>query len=219
MFTFAPPFAGNVRWCNGSTADFGSACLGSNPGRTTIAKDTPEFRVGFRVRKRNGGDLRSPYLLVTTMISTTQVQSIINEHLEGTDMFLVSLNITEIGHIHVQVDGDSGVTIANCIALSKHIEQHLDRDTVDFSLEVSSYGVGSPLILPRQYKKNSGRLVEIHLLDGTITNGRIETADEEGTDLMVLPPKRKGPQTPPSEPNKVRYLYSDIQKALIQVEF
>ncbi len=25
-----------VRWCNGSTADFGSACPGSNPSRTTV---------------------------------------------------------------------------------------------------------------------------------------------------------------------------------------
>ena len=24
-----------VLWCNGSTAVFGSACLGSNPGKTT----------------------------------------------------------------------------------------------------------------------------------------------------------------------------------------
>ena len=27
-----------VSWCNGSTAVFGSACLGSNPGETTIEK-------------------------------------------------------------------------------------------------------------------------------------------------------------------------------------
>ena len=26
------------RWCNGSTADFGSACLGSNPSRSTKKK-------------------------------------------------------------------------------------------------------------------------------------------------------------------------------------
>ena len=26
---------GIVLWCNGSTAVFGSACLGSNPGKTT----------------------------------------------------------------------------------------------------------------------------------------------------------------------------------------
>ena len=27
-----------VLWCNGSTAVFGSACLGSNPGKTTKQK-------------------------------------------------------------------------------------------------------------------------------------------------------------------------------------
>lgn len=27
----------NVRWCNGNTADFGSAFLGSNPSRTTLS--------------------------------------------------------------------------------------------------------------------------------------------------------------------------------------
>ena len=38
FITFAAPFANTVRWCNGSTADFGSACLGSSPGRTTKRK-------------------------------------------------------------------------------------------------------------------------------------------------------------------------------------
>jgi len=39
LITFAPSNSTRiVRWCNGSTADFGSACLGSNPGRTTTGK-------------------------------------------------------------------------------------------------------------------------------------------------------------------------------------
>ncbi len=33
FYTFAALFF--VRWCNGSTADFGSACSGSNPDGTT----------------------------------------------------------------------------------------------------------------------------------------------------------------------------------------
>lgn len=32
--TFAP--ANDDRWCNGSTTDFGSVCLGSNPCRSTL---------------------------------------------------------------------------------------------------------------------------------------------------------------------------------------
>jgi hypothetical protein len=31
------------RWCNGSTADFGSACPGSNPGRSTTVKQKPLY--------------------------------------------------------------------------------------------------------------------------------------------------------------------------------
>ena len=40
ILTFAPTLGFDlskriVLWCNGSTAVFGSACLGSNPGKTT----------------------------------------------------------------------------------------------------------------------------------------------------------------------------------------
>ena len=34
-FQLKPPI---VSWCNGSTTDFGSVCLGSNPGETTLQK-------------------------------------------------------------------------------------------------------------------------------------------------------------------------------------
>ena len=32
-----------VLWCNGSTAVFGSACLGSNPGKTTEEKESDQY--------------------------------------------------------------------------------------------------------------------------------------------------------------------------------
>lgn len=35
---------GIVLWCNGSTAVFGSACPGSNPGKTTHKKMTASRR-------------------------------------------------------------------------------------------------------------------------------------------------------------------------------
>ena len=47
-----PRFSGKsiimiVSWCNGSTAVFGSACLGSNPGETTINRNTICFVAVF----------------------------------------------------------------------------------------------------------------------------------------------------------------------------
>ncbi len=43
---------GIVSWCNGSTAVFGSACPGSNPGETTIQLS------GGGTSRRIGGDKR-----------------------------------------------------------------------------------------------------------------------------------------------------------------
>ena len=38
-----------VSWCNGSTAVFGSACLGSNPGETTIKSDLILNQIAFSI--------------------------------------------------------------------------------------------------------------------------------------------------------------------------
>ena len=49
-----------VLWCNGSTAVFGSACLGSNPGKTTIIKAVTKvsaFIIVIILPSRNGEDL------------------------------------------------------------------------------------------------------------------------------------------------------------------
>ena len=45
FFIFAPRKQGIDLWCNGSTADFGSVSLGSNPGRSTT-EPSPK-REGF----------------------------------------------------------------------------------------------------------------------------------------------------------------------------
>jgi ribosome maturation factor RimP len=58
--------------------------------------------------------------------------------------------------------------------ISRAIEHNLDREEYDFSLEVASAGVGSPLLNSRQYIKNIGRklrvdLSEVSTLEGTLT--------------------------------------------------
>ena len=72
---------------------------------------------------------------------------------ENKSLFLIDLTITEDNQIRVIIDGDHGVTVDDCIAISRAIEHNLDREEVDFSLEVMSAGVSEPLSLPRQFKK------------------------------------------------------------------
>ena len=59
------------------------------------------------------------------------------------------------------IDGDNGVLVEDCMFVSRAIEHNLDRETEDFSLEVSSVGATTPLVHKRQYKKHIGRILKI----------------------------------------------------------
>ena len=87
-----------------------------------------------------------------------KVNELITEALlEKPSIFLIDLAISDSFKISVGLDGDNGVALQDCIDISRAIENNLDREEQDFSLEVASVGVGSPLKMTRQYKKNVGR--------------------------------------------------------------
>jgi len=94
--------------------------------------------------------------------------------LENQQLFLIDLVISSDNKITVIVDGDNGVPLKECIRISRHIEHNLDRDVVDFSLEVTSPGITEPLVNIRQYKKNLGRTLkittELEKFEGQLTN-------------------------------------------------
>ncbi len=76
---------------------------------------------------------------------------------EYPSLFLIDLNINDANKIVVTLDGDNGVQLQDCINISRAIDANLDREEVDFALEVASAGVSLPLKLVRQYKKNIGK--------------------------------------------------------------
>ena len=80
---------------------------------------------------------------------------------ENPALFLIDYNITKDNSIGVLIDGDNGVTVEDCILVSRAIEHNLDREEEDFSLEVGSVGATAPLEIPRQYKKNIGRMLSV----------------------------------------------------------
>lgn len=112
------------------------------------------------------------------MISKQLVTDLIEERIAGTDIFLVSLSISSSNSIKVVVDADSGVSIEKCISVSRNIEHNLDREDEDFSLEVTSFGLGEPLQLKRQYNKNIGRNLIITLNDESKLKGKLQLVEE-----------------------------------------
>ena len=107
-----------------------------------------------------------------------RVKELIDKGLEqNTSLFLIDFSIVKDNLIKVIIDGDNGVSIEDCVALSRAIEHNLDREEEDFSLEVSSCGILAPLTLERQYVKNKGREIEIQTLNEKHI-GTIEKVEE-----------------------------------------
>ena len=63
--------------------------------------------------------------------------------------------------------------------VSRAIEHNIDREEHDFSLEVASAGVGSPLQNIRQYVNNKGRKLRIELEGEPTIEGTLSDANEK----------------------------------------
>ena len=164
-----------------------------------------------------GGDKESPLFILN--ILKEKVEQLIAEGVEGTDIFLVKLTVSSSNDINVLLDSDSSLTLSDCRSISRAIESSLDRDDEDFSLTVSSSGVGEPLVL-RQYKKNIGGKVRVTLIDGEIIEAKMVAADDKGVELewksREKKPTGKGKIT---VVNKRLLDYQSIKQTIVLITF
>ena len=97
--------------------------------------------------------------------------------------FPVDVRITPGNQIVVLLDDDDGITIDKCSQVNKALYKYIEDTGVfgdsNFSLEVSSPGVGEPLKLYRQYKKNIGRSIHIVMNDDSVKEGKLTGVSEE----------------------------------------
>jgi ribosome maturation factor RimP len=107
------------------------------------------------------------------LITKDRILELANDYLKDGDQYVTGIRISPDNHISLFIDGDNGVTIKDCVELSRAIEERLDRNREDYALDVSSHGATTPLIMPRQYKKHIGRAFEIKLVDGSKVEGEL----------------------------------------------
>ena len=87
-----------------------------------------------------------------------------------------------------------------------------DRDVEDFELTVGSYGITSPLLLPRQYVKNVGNDVEVLTADGRKLKGVISAADDEGFTLSTTVKKKiEGKKRPEMVEEQEKFKYNEVK--------
>ncbi len=150
-----------------------------------------------------------------------KVKQLIDEALElNPALFLVDWKVSPDNKIMILADGDEGLPIEEIVRISRHVEHNLDREEDDFALEVSSPGLSTPLSIPRQYKKNIGRNVELTLTNDETLKGEIVEADDEAVELFweTREPKPIGKGKITVEHQEL-INYNEIRKAVIIVNF
>lgn len=159
--------------------------------------------------------------LFIRMTFKEKVKSVLDGVLETKQhLFLIDLMVSEANKINVVLDGDTGVTLQDCIDVSRAIEGQLDQEGLEFSIDVASAGVSSPLKFVRQYKKNVGRKLKVK----TISQGEIEAvlteADDEGATLLwkAREPKEIGKGKVTVE-KTVKVPYEDIKESIVIISF
>jgi len=134
------------------------------------------------------------------------------------EVFLVEIRIKPTNNVKVFLDADQGINVDRLIQYNRKLYRDLEENAVfpdgDFSLELSSPGLDEPLKLPRQYRKNIGRYVEVILNDTTKLEGKLLSADE--LQIVIEEEKGKGKK---KEVLQKELLLADIKSTKVQVKF
>lgn len=143
------------------------------------------------------------------------IREIAEAGLKDTSHFLVEVRLSsgKQAKLTVLLDGDQGVSIEDCTALSRYLGNEIEeRDLIKgaYTLDVGSPGLDTPLKLKRQFLKNKGRKLKVRLLNGEVYSGLMTEAGEKTLTLEVVKKKEKKTYT---------FEYEEIDWAKVQVTF
>jgi ribosome maturation factor RimP len=136
---------------------------------------------------------------VSTDPNRDRLAEVLTAPLAATGLDVEGVDLTQAGRrsvLRVAVDKDGGVTMDDIAEATREVSRALDDSDVmgerPYTLEVSSPGTDRPLVLPRHWRRNRGRLVNVSLDDGRALTGRITDSDDtqarldvEGTERLV----------------------------------
>jgi ribosome maturation factor RimP len=117
------------------------------------------------------------------MLNKETFEKVVKEKLAGTGTFLVEVQFGAGNRVQVFVDKPEGITIDECVELSRFITSVLSKDVEDYDLEVSSPGLDMGFRVEEQYRKYLGKGVQVLFNDGTKLSGILRDFDRRGIDL------------------------------------
>ena len=100
------------------------------------------------------------------MIDKQKVEALVEQAIENTDAYIVDLTVSGDNDIVVEIDSPTGVDLDFCAEVSRKLNDALDRDVEDYSLEVGSASLSAPFKVRQQYEKHLGDDVDVLTRDG-----------------------------------------------------
>lgn len=149
------------------------------------------------------------------MIDKQNIIDLIDQYLlvAESESYLIDVTVGRDNHIVVEIDNDEAVDIDECAALSRYIDEHMDRNIEDFELEVGSAGLTSPLKHLRQFAKFEGETMEVLCKDGQKLKGVLGSADEEGFELTFTKKvKPEGSKKKVEVTETKRFFHKDVNQ-------
>jgi ribosome maturation factor RimP len=113
----------------------------------------------------------------------------LSDYLENAGLFLVDVNVLLNNKIEIFADGKTNITIDQCAAISRHIENYLESNGYvgdKYTLEVSSPGMDQPLKVTSQFEKQKGKMVDVVLKNGNKITGTLSDFNEEKITITEL---------------------------------
>lgn len=162
----------------------------------------------------------APLFIAISLISENTIRSLVGEKIEGTDYYILTVDIKSGNNIVVELESMGPISITDCVDISRQIEHNLDREEEDFSLQVTSPGLDKPLKDFRQYIKNIGRTLNLKLKDDKELEAELIQADQEKITIKTsrkerIPGKKRKELIVEEHVLK----YSDIKQAKIKIVF
>ena len=136
------------------------------------------------------------------MIAKEAIRKVAEVKIKELGGFFVDVKINTANVIMLFFDRIDGVSVEHCLAVSKHIEEHFDRDVEDYELTVCSAGLDNPFMVEQQYHKYIGKEVGVLLTNGKRKKGIILSYEDDVLTLEVVK-KKKG--------SKKDYIIKDVE--------
>lgn len=154
------------------------------------------------------------------MISKALVEDLVKQKIEGTNIYIVDVNISASNKITIEIDKPDGILITDCMAISRYLEDNLDREKEDFELIVSSPGIDQPFKILKQYEKYIGKKVVIKTVDGKKLTGILEAASSDEIKLSEeVKEKIPGKSKKITVKKEYKILFTEIKETKLVITF